>query len=362
MAGDVLEYLRELVALNGPSGAEEQVVQAIARLARPLADRMDLDPLGNLIAVRQAAGPNARRLALAAHLDEVGLIVCGIEPDGFLRVEKIGGVDPRILLAQRVWIRGSQGRLLGVIGTRSAHLLRDVDRKHAPTYADLYVDIGARSAAEVRRMGVRQGDPVGFIGELTELGLGSGRFTAHALDDRAGCAILLSLLNRFANEPPPVTLVVLFTAQEEVGLRGAHAATRGEACDLALAVDTTAVDDTPEFSGKRLQLGTGPAIKIMDSMQLAHPAVRRGLLAAADQAGIAVQHEILMGIGTDAGAMQYGGRGTPAGTLSLGTRYTHSPVEVFDQADLEASVEILHQFVLALPNLDLRFTDLDTAP
>ncbi len=362
MAGDVLEYLQELVALNGLTGAEEQVAQAIYRLARPLADRVDLDPLGNLIAVRQAANPTARRLALAAHMDEVGLIVRGIEPTGFLRVEKVGGVDPRILLAQRVWVRGSQGRLLGVIGTRSAHLLRDVDRTSVPTYADLYMDIGARSAEEVRRMGVREGDPVGFAGELTELGLGSGRFTAHALDDRAGCAILLALLDRFANEPPPVTLVVLFTVQEEVGLRGAQAATRGEVFDVALAVDTTALDDTPEFGTRYLQLGAGPAIKIMDSMQLAHPAVRRGLLAVAEEAAIAVQHEILTGIGTDAGAMQYGGRGTPAGTLSLGTRYTHSPVEVFDRAEVEAAVEILHRFVLALPDLDLRFTELDAAP
>jgi putative aminopeptidase FrvX len=362
MAGEVVEYLRELVALNGPSGAEEQVVQAIYRRARPLADRVDLDPLGNLIAVRQAADPQARRLALAAHMDEVGLIVRAIEPGGFLRVEKVGGTDTRVLLGQRVWVRGSKGRLAGVIGTRSAHLLRDADRTSVPTHAELYVDIGARSAEDVQRMGVRQGDPIGFAGELSELGLGTGRFTAHALDDRAGCAILLALLGRFATEPPPATLVALFTVQEEVGLRGAQAAAGGETFDVALAIDTTALDDTPEIGTNQLRLGAGPAVKVMDARQLVHPAIRRGLLAAAVQAGIGVQHEVLSGIGTDAGALQYGGRGTPAGTLSLGTRYTHSPVEVFDRADLEAAVEILHQFVLALPGLDLRFTDLDAAP
>lgn len=362
MAGEVLEYLRELVALNGPSGAEEQVAQAVGRMTRPMADSIELDPLGNVIATRRAVGPGARRLALAAHMDEVGLIVRSIDADGFLRIEKLGGTDARVLLGQRVWVRGSQGRLLGVIGTRSIHLLRDVDRTTVPTHAELYLDIGARTAAEVARMGVRQGDPVGFVGELAELGLGSGRFTAHALDDRAGCAILLALLHRFVDEPPPVTLVALFTVQEEVGLRGAQAASRGEPCDLALAVDTTAVDDTPEIGTMQLRLGGGPAIKIMDFSHLAHPASRRGLLAAATASGVEVQHEILTGIGTDAGAMQFGGRGTPAGTLSLGSRYTHSPVEVLDRGDLEAAVALLHQFVLDLPDLDLRFTTLDDAP
>jgi len=362
MAGDVLEYLRELVAVNGPSGAEEQVAQAIGRLARPLADSLELDPLGNIIATRQATAHGARRLILAAHMDEVGLLVRAIGPDGFLRIETLGGTDTRVLLGQRVWVRGDKGRMLGVIGTRSVHLQRAADRATVPTHAELYVDIGARTAEEARRMGAREGDPAGFVGELAELGLASGRYTAHALDDRAGCAILLALLARFTGEPPPITLVALFTVQEEVGLRGAQAAARGELCDLALAVDTTAADDTPEIGTLQLRLGAGPAVKVMDFSQIAHPAVRRGLLAAAAAAGVAVQHEILAGIGTDAGALQFGGRGTPACTLSIGSRYTHSPVEVLDRADLEAAVALLHRFVLALPDLDLRFTALDDAP
>jgi len=300
MAGDVLEYLRELVAVNGPSGAEEQVAQAIGRLARPLADSLELDPLGNIIATRQATAHGARRLILAAHMDEVGLLVRAIGPDGFLRIETLGGTDTRVLLGQRVWVRGDKGRMLGVIGTRSVHLQRAADRATVPTHAELYVDIGARTAEEARRMGR--------------------------------------------------------------GLRGAQAAARGELCDLALAVDTTAADDTPEIGTLQLRLGAGPAVKVMDFSQIAHPAVRRGLLAAAAAAGVAVQHEILAGIGTDAGALQFGGRGTPACTLSIGSRYTHSPVEVLDRADLEAAVALLHRFVLALPDLDLRFTALDDAP
>ena len=351
----VLEYLRELVALTGPSGAEEDVARAVARLARPLADTVEVDAFGNVVAIKRAATPDARRLALAAHTDEIGFRVRAVDPDGFLRFEKVGGSDNRVLLGQRVWVRTARGRLLGVIGTRSVHLLRDADRTTVPPHTAQYVDIGARDAEDARRVGVRPGDPIGFVGELAELGLESGRYTAHALDDRAGCAVLLALLDGFRAAPPPVTVVALFTVQEEVGLRGARAVTGGQPCDVALAVDTTALDDTPEIGTRYLRLGSGPAIKVMDFSLLAHPAVRRGLEDAAERAGMAVQHEILTGIGTDAGELQFGGHGVPTGALSLGTRYTHSPIEVLDRRDLEGMVHLLRGFVEILPDLDPRF-------
>jgi len=359
MPTTALDYLRELVELSGPSGAEDDVIRAIARRARPLVDTLELDPLGNLIAVRNASGASARRLVVAAHMDEVGLRVRGIEETGYLRFEKVGGLDNRILLGRRVWVRGANGRMLGVIGTKSLHLVREAARGVVPPHSEGYVDIGARDRADAERMGVRLGDPIGFIGELAELGIGSGRYTAHALDDRAGCAILLAVLDELRGRPLPVTLVAIFTVQEEVGLRGAQAAAGGQDADVALAVDTTALDDTPDTGTYHLRLGAGPAIKVMDASTLAHPAVRRLMANAAESAGVAVQHELLMGIGTDAGALQFGGRGVPAGTLSLGTRYTHSPVEVLDRADLDGAVRLLRAIVLALPDADLRYTMLD---
>ncbi len=359
MPTPVIEYLRELVALSGPSGAEEDVIRAIAQRVRPLVDTLELDPFGNLIAVRRGATPDARRCAIAVHMDEIGFRVRKIEQEGYLRFEKVGGSDNRVLLAQRVWVRTGQGRLLGVIGTKSAHLLKDADRTSVPPHTEQYIDIGARDRADAERMGVRLGDPAGFVGELAELGLGSGRYTAHALDDRAGCAILLAALDELRGQPLPVTVVALFTVQEEVGLRGAQAVIQGQGADVGLAVDTTALDDTPEIGTYNLRLGSGPAIKIMDASTLAHPAVRRALTKAAEAAGVAAQHEILTGIGTDAGALQFGGGGVPAGTISLGTRYTHSPVEVLDKGDLEGAARLLREFLLALPETDLRFTALD---
>ena len=354
-----MQHLRDLVALTGPSGSEEDVTRAIVRAARALADSVEVDAFGNVIAVRHAATPDARRCIIAAHMDEIGFRVRKIEADGFLRLEKVGGSDDRILLAQRVWIRTDAGRLLGVIGTKSAHLLRDSDRSSVVSYEDLYVDVGARHAEDVRGMGVRVGDPVGFVGELTELGRASGRFTGHAIDNRAGCAALLSLLERFHEQRPPSTLVAVFSVQEEVGLRGAQAVARSVQADVALAIDMTAVDDTPDTGTRRLQLGDGPAIKVMDFSTLAHPAVRRALERAAQRGNVSVQHELLKGIGTDAGALQYAGAGIPTGAVSVGNRYTHSPVEVFDQRDLEGAVSLLQQFLLDLPDLDLRFVTLD---
>jgi tetrahedral aminopeptidase len=350
----ILNHLRPLVALTGPSGAEEDVARALVRLATPLADTVSMDALGNVVAVRQ--GPaGARRLLLAAHIDEVGFRVRQILPTGFLRLEKVGGLDDRVLPAQRVWVRTESGRLLGVIGTKSAHLTGEQERQRVTPYTELYVDIGARSAQEVQNMGVCLGDPVGYVGELAELGRGTGRYTAHALDDRAGCAVLLALLERYRKTLPPVTLTVAFTVQEEVGLRGAQVVARTQQADVALALDMTAADDTPEVQGGHLGLGAGPAIKVMDASLLAHPAVRRGLLAAAQARGLQVQHELLKGIGTDAGALQYSGVGIPTGAVSVANRSTHSAVEVLDERDLEGALELLDAFAHGLPGLDLRF-------
>jgi tetrahedral aminopeptidase len=354
-----LEYLRALVDLNGVSGAEEDVIRAMVRMARPLADQVEVDPFGNVIATRNAEAPEARRVAVAVHMDEVGYRIRAIEENGFLRFEKIGGIDNRVSLAQRVWVSTPSGRVLGVVGTKSAHLLSPSDRTSVPEHSEQYIDVGASDAAQAREMGIRLGAQAGFHGPLTELGAGTGRYTAHALDDRVGCAVALAALHRFRDTAPPVTIVVLCTVQEEVGLRGAQAAIQGHAADIGIAVDTTATDDTPELPSRRLLLGAGAAIKVFDFSTLSHPAIRHGMAQAAERAGIAAQEEILMGIGTDAGALQFGGSGIPTGTISIGTRYTHSPVEVLDERDLEGAVELLVEFLRVAADLDLRFVEVD---
>ncbi len=167
--------------------------------------------------------------------------------------------------------------------------------------------------------------------------------------------MLLALAGRLKVERPAVTVHLVFTVQEEVGLRGAHAVARRLDADVALALDMTAADDTPDTNGGHLRIGAGPAVKVMDFSTLAHPAVRRALHAAADGAGVEVQRELLKGIGTDAGALQHAGHGVATGALSVANRYTHSPVEVVDLRDLQGALGVLHRFVTALPGTDLRF-------
>ena len=204
-------------------------------------------------------------------------------------------------------------------------------------------------------MGVRVGTPVGYVSELTEVGRNTGRYIAHALDDRAGCAIALQLLDDLKDTALPGDFYAVFSTQEEVGLRGARTAAQALNVDVALALDMTAVDDTPDTGGQNLRLGHGPAIKVMDNSLLAHPAMVRALEAAASRAGVPVQFEILTGIGTDAGAFHQAGKGAPTGCISVGNRYTHSPVEMLDERDLEGALRLLKETVLTVQDVSLAF-------
>jgi tetrahedral aminopeptidase len=352
---NTISRLRDLVALTGPSGQEEDVVRYITAAVQDLADEVTIDPLGNVIARRKGNRPGARSVAISTHMDEIGFIVRKIEPTGYLRFEKLGGHDDRILLAQRVWVRGARGRVAGVIGCKSAHLSQLAEREKVVKHTEMYIDIGARSAEEVRAMGVSIGDPIGYASDLTELGLNTGRYIAHGLDDRAGCAVLIELLAQLTGQELEGDLYAVFSTQEEVGLRGARTAAQGIQPDVALAVDMTAADDTPDTGTNYLRLGHGPTVKIMDASLLAHPALRRAITAAAAQAGIEVQPEILTGIGTDAGAFHQAGPGIPTGCISVVNRYTHSPVEMLDVRDLEGALTLLKATVLSLQTANLNF-------
>ncbi len=349
----LLDHLRDLVNLTGPSGQEEDVARHLVRKLEHLADEVRVDALGNVIAHRKGKGTGPS-LVISAHMDEIGFIVRRIDPDGYLRFEKLGGHDDRILLAQRVWVRGAKGRLMGVIGCKSAHLSVG-DRDRVVKHTEMYIDIGARNADDVRAMGVSVGDPVGYVGELAEVGLNTGRYIAHGLDDRAGCALQLHLLEELREVELAGDLYAVFSVQEEVGLRGARTAGQAIQADVALAIDMTAADDTPDTGTRHLRLGEGPGIKIMDNSLLAHPAIRRALLRAAEAAGVTTQPEILTGIGTDAGALHQAGPGAPTGALSVANRYTHSPIEMVDIRDLEGAYALLKRFVLDLPGADLSF-------
>lgn len=337
-----LDLLGALTRLPGPSGQEEGVAAWIRQAVAPLVARVGADPFGNLVAWRPGSRPGAPAVLLAAHMDQVGLAVRTIRDDGFLRVEKLGGLDNRVLLGRPVAVLTRKGPVPGVLGVKGYHLHGGLERR-APPVEELYVDVGATSGAEVARRGVAVGDAVVLVGDL--MALGDNRVAAPALDDRAGCAALVALLRTLQGRPLPGDLYVAFTAQEEVGTRGARYLAHRMPVDMAVAVDTAPAEDTPDTPGEGLRLGAGPAIKRLDAGLVAHPAVVRRLEAAAARAGVAWQGEARLVGATDARDLQLA---AAAGGVSIPVRYGHSPVELLDLGDLQGAVQILAAFLLDL--------------
>jgi endoglucanase len=283
-----------------------------------------VDALGSLIVHRKGKG-GGHRLMLAAHMDEIGVVITHVDKNGFLRFAGVGGVGALPLAGGRVLFADGTA---GVIG-----LERLDDSSRVPPLDKFYIDTGASSAEAVR---VKVGDVACFQRPCQEIG---GRLVAKAMDDRIGCAILLQTLRELAHSPHE--LFVVFTVQEEVGLRGAATSGYGVEPEIALAVDVTLTGDTPECAPMALTLGAGPAVKIKDSGMLAHGGVRDWLIRTAEAGAIPYQREVLVRGTTDATAIQMSRAGVPAGCLSIPTRYVHSPSEVVDYGDVLAAVKLL---------------------
>lgn len=313
--------LHTLTAAYGPSGREDRIREAISTLAAPLCESLKTDPLGNLIAFRP--GKSGKRLMLTAHMDQIGLMVTDVQEDGFLRVAAIGGHKPAMLVARRVVFEN------GTLGT--VYYETKSKKPGEVEMEDLFIDIGAKDKAEAQAH-VRIGDVAVFYSPLQ---IENGFAIGGALDDRLGCAVLLSALSA----PCEHDLYAVFTVQEEVGTRGAGPATYGILPDLCVALDVTPTGDTPKAAPSCVALGKGPALKVMDRSVVVSAKVRQFLEEQAEAAGIAIQYEVLTAGGTDTGSISRTAGGTEAGCISLPCRYVHSPLETAALSDAEAAVE-----------------------
>jgi len=319
------ELIRKLVETYGPSGAEEQIRAIIRAEVEPLADELRVDPLGSLIVHKQGSN-EGKRIVLAAHMDEIGVMVTYVDEKGFARFTRIGGVSPLTCVGARVAFAD------GTVGVISIEEKRD-DISKAPKFEQLYIDTGATSRDECP---VHVGDAATFVRPFIAQGT---RLIAKALDDRIGCAVLIETLRRLERTLHDVYFV--FSVQEEVGLRGARTSAYGIEPDLAIAVDVTGTGDTPECAPMAVALGKGPAVKVQDRGMIAHPAVRDLLVQRAKEANIPYQLEVLERGTTDAAAMQLVRAGVPSGCLSIPCRYIHSPSEMVDEGDVRNSVQLL---------------------
>ncbi|MFZ5917847.1 MAG: M42 family metallopeptidase [Chloroflexota bacterium] len=324
------ETIKQLTEAYGPSGYETQVRELLQQmihdegLARGKGDDIRVDALGNLIVLKKGSG-GGKKVMLAGHMDEIGVVVTHVDKEGFLRFSNVGGVRPHTLLGGRV--RFADGAV-GIIGLEKME-----DPARLPGLDKFYIDVGAADKASCP---VRVGDLAGFSRPFEELGQ---RLVAKAMDDRIGCAVILQVLRELETSPHDVYYV--FTVQEEVGLRGATTSGYGIAPDLALAVDITLTGDTPEAATMAVSLGDGPAIKVKDGGMLAHPGVKNWLIETAEANGIPYQLEVLTGGTTDARAIQLTRAGVPAGCVSIPCRYAHTPSEVVDYGDVTGAVGLL---------------------
>ena len=304
---------------------------------------MEVDGVGNLI-VRKKGHQEGPKIVVAAHMDEVGFIVKKIEDNGLLRFEKLGGNDDRILLAQRVQISTSKGLRSGVIGTISAHMRRFDDQFKVRDYQKLYIDVGASSKQEATDLGIKVGDSISWYPHFEHLT--DHRIVGKAFDDRGGCTVLIHALEQLEAKDFTGEIVGAFTVQEEVGLTGARVISPQHDADVVIALDTTAVSDTPEeMMDQALMLGAGVGIKVLDFSLVVNKKVREHLVSIAEAQQIPYQLEVFAGIGTDAGELSLAKQGIPAGVLSIPSRYTHSSIEVIDMNDLRATKDLLVAFM-----------------
>jgi putative aminopeptidase FrvX len=319
--------LHTLTQIPAPSGREDELRAAVQKMIQPYADEIRVDALGNLIVRKGKQAKNGKRIMLAAHLDEVGFIVSYVDADGFARFSVLGVPHQHRRVGARLkFLNGASG----VIGLEKTSELKD----RAPGVDKFFIDTGATSSKDSP---VKVGDVAVFDADFQDLG---GRVVSKALDNRVGVALLIESLRNFKSGPHEIYYV--FTAQEEVGVRGAGPAAYGLDPEIGISVDVTPASDMPAASLRNpIAPGKGPAVKIKDSLMLSDPRLVDALTRLAQKSHLPLQMEVLEDGSTDARAIQIAGSGARVAGLSVPVRYGHSPSEMADWGDIQNAGRLL---------------------
>lgn len=329
----MIKTLKELCLLNGISGDESCVREYIIENIRDKCD-YSVDNLGNITAFRKGKKTPEKKLMIAAHMDEVGLIVTSVRSDGTLTFETVGGIDSAVIIGKRVKI-GKNG-LSGVVGSKAIHKLSAEEREKAPKISDLYIDFGAADKAEAEKY-VSVGECVYFDSEFMEFG--NNRIKSKAIDDRAGCALMLRLIE----EEPEYDTFFVFNVQEEIGLRGSTVSAFSLQPDIAIVLEaTTAADiDGADGAAKVCTINGGPVVSFMDRSTMYDKELYKTAFETAKENGIKCQTKSMIAGGNDSGAIHISGKGVRTIAVSLPCRYLHSPSCVISKQDFDDAYRLV---------------------
>jgi putative aminopeptidase FrvX len=352
----LIERLEKYCLTPAMAGFEDEMIKKLKVDLKDHVDEIRVDVLGNVIATIKGTTPDGSDLMVFAHTDSLGMIVKGVEANGFIRIERVGGVPERILAASNVILQPTSGKIVnGVIGFVSHHLTPPEDKYIVKPIGDCYVDIGATSAKEVDELGIRIGTPVLYRPSFERLI--NNRVAATSLDDRGGCAVLVELAQHFKKNRPKATIHLVGTVQEEFNLRGAMVAAQQIRPTAAISIDLVAASDTPDIhGGNAVKVGSGPVVGTYTfhgrgtlNGLIPHPRLLSVIEDAAKSKKIALQRHATIGLLTDASYVQLVGEGIACVDVAWPTRYTHSGVEVCSLDDLEALKVLLVEVVENFP-------------
>lgn len=335
------EKLSALTALDAPTGFEEPVLRYVRDHLRERCDSVEVDVRGNVYGTLKGSGEGPR-VMVTAHADEIGFLITSLLPGGCLRFTRLGHPTLAVLPGQRVRMLCKGAKLEGVIGVKPGHILAGDEARRVPDVPDLYIDVGASSAEEAASWGIEPGTPAVFVGPLTETHR-TGRFFGKAVDNRAGVLCVLESARTLAQSRPTCEVVFVITVEEEVGLRGAEVAARRVMPDVVLAIDTVPSGGTPDLRSDQLpwDIGRGPLIKVRETRGLStHNPLRQIVRDVAEAGQIPYQLIVDTAGITDGTAAQQASGDIAAMVLGLARRYSHSAVELFDLADVDALIAL----------------------
>lgn len=339
----VTELLKKLSEACGISGFENNIREILKDELRDHVDEMETDAMGNLITTHKGK-EGKPSVMLASHMDEIGLMVSYIDDDGFIKFVKIGGINDQMLLNQKVYIQTEEGEVPGVIGSKPPHITSAAEAKKIVPYTDMFIDIGAKDKEQAEEL-VSVGDAIVFHTDFEECL--NNLVIGKALDNRVGCTVMTEVMKQTDCD---ATVYGVGTVQEEVGLKGAKTSAFKLNPDLAIALDTTISGDHPGVKPEDApaKAGKGPVIVFADASGrglLSHPMMKKALVEAAEAAGVDYQIEVGDGGTTDATAIHLTREGIPTSTVSVATRYIHTPVSVVNTKDIEDTVKLLLEFL-----------------